>query len=535
MEVILRVVDGPETGKEFRFKESDNFLIGRQDPTSKANLNVSPEDRYVSRHHFTIEVRPPNVMIRDSGSTNGTFVRAKGQKDWSKRIDEVLVTDGCQIKIGHTVLSVEIVLPEPVGLKTIIDDEVSLPAKEEQPAPQAAAPQKPDSRPLKKELEMSEALCIRCMQPLEQVPDYRKGSFQQDDFMCAKCCTEVQVEREREAAAQAAARYICYHCHCDVTQMANKDGRAAELKDVALYLCSDCAERSTKIRITAIGDYRPLSELGRGGMGVVYKAWHPTTGRLVALKQMLPIANANKGMSGRFIREAVIMQGLKHPDLVRLYEAGLEGEHPYIVSEFITDGDFSQFLSPESRPILTPVKTAVLMVGALNGLEHLHKKGFVHRDIKPENILLRKVNDCSIPKITDFGLARSYEKHGGTITRKGEYAGTLFYMPYEQIIAFKESHPPVDIYAMGVTLYLLLTGRFPLDFPSLSELKRGAVLKKDPIRMILEDTPHPVRERRPDLPPVLCAIVDHAVAREAKNRFQTAKDFRAELAKFAGC
>lgn len=551
MEVILRVVDGPETGREFNFKEADNLLVGRQDPSSKAGLQVSPEDRFVSRNHFIIEVRPPNVMIRDNHSTNGTYVRSRGQNDWGERIDEALVNDGDQIKIGHTILSVAVIQPEPIGLPTYF--ETTPPAikiKEEEkvsppePEPQPVPPPRKTPVPAPKEEVLPEFLCIRCQTPLEKAPLLPTGgAFHQELFMCDNCRKEVTAEREREAAVRAAVHYKCHHCGNDVTKAANSDGRAAEYEEIAIYLCKSCADRSAKLRMAAIGDYRALSELGRGGMGVVYKAWHIPTGRLSALKQMLPIAKANDNLLRRFYREALINEELRHPALVRLYEAGLEGAEPYFVSEFVPDGNLNKFMSAEDRPMLQPVEVARLIADSLEGLENIHKKGFVHRDLKPENILLRALDNGSSedkkskrfqPKLADFGLSRSYERHGGTITRKGEYAGTIFYMPAEQILEFKAARPPVDIYAMGVTLYYLLTGHFSLDFPSPAQLKRGAIVKKDPIRMILEDTPRPVRSQRPDLPASLCAIVDRAVSKEAANRYQTAREFRQELIKFSG-
>lgn len=556
MEVILKVIDGPEVGIELHFAESDNVLVGREDPTSKATLQINPLDGFVSRNHFMIEVRPPNVMIRDYGSRNGTYVRRKEQTDWGKRIKEALINNGDQIKIGHTIFDVIVIKPEAVGTPTKFETpappvdirEVEVKAgKEKEKPPEPAPPEPPHDQPKKtpqpKKEEISpEYLCIRCQTPLEELPKL-EGSFHQDDFMCPNCRREVAAEREREAAARAAVQYKCHHCNADVSKAANSDKRAAELNEVALYLCKTCAERATKLRKLPIGEYRVLSELGHGGMGVVYKAWHAPTGRLAALKQMLPIAKANQNLLRRFYREVLLNEQLVHPAVVRLFEAGLEGKDPYFVSEFVTDGNLNQFMSPEDRPLLPPVDVVRLIIDALEGLEHIHKKGIVHRDLKPENILLRAkgsgVTDFKTParyqpKLADFGLARSYERSGGTITRVGEYAGTIFYMPGEQILSFKESHPPVDIYAMGVTLYYLLTGRFSLDFPSPSQLKRGATVKKDPIMMILEDDPQPVRSQRRDLPSELCRIVDRAVAKDADDRYQTAREFRADLLKFAG-
>jgi serine/threonine-protein kinase len=316
----------------------------------------------------------------------------------------------------------------------------------------------------------------------------------------------------------------------DLTQRANLDGRAAELADVAFYVCPECTHRGMKGRLGKIGNYQLLSELGRGGMGVVYKAAHIDSGRLVALKQLLPIAKADKHLVKRFMREAMIMEQFKHSALVWIYETGLEGIHPYIVSEFVPNGDFNQFMTPNDKPRLPPEEITSLIAEALVGLAVLHTDGYVHRDIKPENILIRQENGARQPKLADFGLARSYEKHGGTITRKGEYAGTIFYMPQEQITNFKRVHPPSDIYSMGVTLYYLLSGRFSLNFPTPSEIKSGkAVLTKDPIRMILEDEPVPLRDRRADLPRSLCLMVDRAVRKEAAERYQSAEEFRQEL------
>ena len=114
MIIVLRVMEGPEQGRVFRFQEAENLLVGRQDATSRAQLNISG-DPAVSRHHFTLEVRPPNLMLRDNHSRNGTFVRRRGttlDSPW-ERIDETLIYDGDQIKLGVTVLAVAVQATEP--------------------------------------------------------------------------------------------------------------------------------------------------------------------------------------------------------------------------------------------------------------------------------------------------------------------------------------------------------------------------------------------------------------------------------------
>ena len=512
MEIVLRIVEGPEKGQEFRFLESDNLLVGRKDPTSKAHVNLSPEDEYVSRHHFMIEVRPPNCLIRDQGSANGTFVKKKGS--W-ERIQECAVEDGDQVRAGHTVFAVEMSRSEPAGVETKVD----VRATGSETPRLTARMTRIESEP--------EMFCIRCQEPLSVAVSLEQASFRDRDFMCAKCRGEVDEEAARAAAARAATAQRCRSCDRDVTQVANADGRAAELSGAAYYLCRSCAEGSRKLRIDPIGGYLPLSELGKGGMGVVYKVWQEQTGRVAALKLMLPQAQAQRAQVLRFLREAMIMGEVRHPGVVLLFEAGRVGSSPFFVLELAMDGSLEKYVSRRGETLLQPAEAACLVAQSLDGLAFFHGRGFVHRDIKPENILLQERDGRIVPKLADFGLARSFEKHGGTVTRTGEAAGTFCYMPPEQLVSFKKCLPTVDIYAMGVALYYLLTARFPLEFPSPHE--KAVRIRKDPVRMILEDPLTPVRDRRRDLPSPLCRVVDKAIAKEAGNRYQTAAEFQAAL------
>jgi serine/threonine-protein kinase len=402
MEVVLRIEEGPERDREFRFQEADNLLIGRQDPTSKAHVNISPEDLYVSRHHFTVEVRPPNCLIRDNGSANGTFVRRKAKDAW-QRIDETLVEDGDQIKIGHTILGVAIVRPEPKGVGTML--------YENTPASLACSLASP---PAPIQGLSADLICIRCG---ESMPDWSSTRNLRDvDFMCPTCRAVVENEAA-QAARKHTTRALCETCGQDVSERASADGRAVELGETALYLCPDCAAQASRIQGPGLAGYRLLQELGRGGMGVVYKVWHPATGRLAGLKQVLPQAKTSPDSMLRFLREGSIMGKLIHPALVRFYEAGEQDCSPFFVSEFVPDGNLDQFVGADGNPLLPPPEALRLVAGALEGLAFMHVQGYVHRDIKPENILLRKTGSGYRSKVADFGLARSFEKHGGTVTK----------------------------------------------------------------------------------------------------------------------
>jgi predicted SprT family Zn-dependent metalloprotease len=508
--------------------EATNILVGRDDVSSEAHWRLGRGDCYVSRAHFVLEVRPPNCHLQDVKSTNGTFLRRSGLPE--KRIENEILQDGDCIRVGETVLAFGIEAARPVG--TIIQDvgHVTYVYPGQKEAEQERE-------------EQVELICVRCGEPLDRLPSL-VGTFRDVSFMCSRCRGEIRVEREQEALERVREKYHCSDCGDDVTHRAIEDGRAAELHDVAMYLCPKCvdkakeqnAERRRYLPEGAFGGYVLLRSLGKGGMGEVFKGVHAQTGRIAAIKQVLPIANSDEGLLRRFHREISLMTQLVHPNLVRLFEAGQEGDSPFFVSEFVSGGDMSQFVDRSGNPTLAPDEVAKIIAGSLIGLEYFHhgeggKKDLrVHRDLKPENILICRNNGTIVPKVADFGLAKSYEDHGGTTTKTGEFAGTWMYMPPEQLTDFKHCTPLVDVYAMGVTLYYLISGHSPLaDFPTPWEIdvkKGNIILKRTPAQMVVHDERLPVAGRRTGLPPSLCRIVDQAVSKRAVDRQQSAEELR---------
>lgn len=554
MRIIMRVEGQPD--KEYHFpapgeseEEATNLLVGRDDVDCQAHWRLGKDDLTVSRAHFILEVRPPNCYIQDNMSTNGLLLLREGEAP--RRIQHESLQHGDRVRVGRdTVLVFEIFAPQQTQVWTLEDfgeahsvqpapkqqasDQVAAPApKEETPSDEARSEKKPPAAapsPKPEEPANVEWLCIRCGTTLEALPDIGKGSIVVTDFMCPTCRAVVEEERRLAEQARAAERYLCSQCKKDISEMARSDGRAAELREVALYLCRSCAEKVLQSR--QIGGWRLIKSLGKGGMGEVFKAWHPQTGRLAAVKLMLSQIKGDEVLRRRFLREISIMQELVHPNVVNLYEAGEEKGNPFFVSEFVAGGDFSQFVSQDGKPLLPPQEMVKLFAESLVGLHYFHQKGFIHRDLKPENILLDNRDGSRRPKVADFGFARSYEKHGGTITRSGEFAGTWMYMPPEQITDFKRARPPVDIYAMGVTLYYLLSGESPLpDFPPPWQVLSGKAvrLNRTPPQMILNDRRVPLEKRNPDLPRRLCQVVNKAIAMKPEDRFQSAEEFRLAL------
>jgi tetratricopeptide (TPR) repeat protein len=202
--------------------------------------------------------------------------------------------------------------------------------------------------------------------------------------------------------------------------------------------------------------YEVLGELGRGGMGIIYKARQLGLNRLVALKMILAGAHAGAEAIARFRREAEAAARLQHRNIVQIYEVGEHDGRPFFSLEYVDGGDLADRL--DGTPL--PVRQAVELTETLaHTIEYAHQQGIVHRDLTPSNVLLTA---DGTPKVTDFGLARFLIGGGASPTRTGSILGTPSYMAPEQAQANKQAvGPATDVYALGAILYEMLTGRPP--------------------------------------------------------------------------
>jgi serine/threonine protein kinase len=186
--------------------------------------------------------------------------------------------------------------------------------------------------------------------------------------------------------------------------------------------------------------------------------------------------------------------------------------------EFCNHGSLDGLLQRAGK---LPLRTAApLMIHWLAGLAYAHTHKFVHRDLKPQNILLHQQEGQVRAKLTDFGLAKSFETAGlSGMTATGSAGGTFFFMPREQLTNFKYVHPVSDVWSMAATFYKALTGKYPLNFAK----------NRDPMEVILRDEAVPIRQREPDLPQPLAEVLDRALLCDPTKRYQDATEMKAAL------
>jgi WD40 repeat protein/tRNA A-37 threonylcarbamoyl transferase component Bud32 len=270
-------------------------------------------------------------------------------------------------------------------------------------------------------------------------------------------------------------------------------------------------------RARAVPGYDILGELGRGGMGVVYKARQKSLDRIVALKMILAGAHAGQQQRERFRGEAEAAARLQHANIVQVYEIGEHERCPYIALEYIDGRGLNDILN-ESRP-LAPVEAAALVEQLAQAVHYAHQRGIVHRDLKPSNILLTQEGTA---KITDFGLAKRLE--GGTSnTRTGDIIGTPCYMAPEQAAGeSREIGPGTDIYSLGVILYEMLTGKPPFEGTSAF----------DTVYLVITAEPERPSRHNPRVPPDLETICLKCLEKAPAKRYDSARALAEDLRRF---
>jgi len=318
-------------------------------------------------------------------------------------------------------------------------------------------------------------------------------------FACPSCHQVIEYQGPRPK--------FCQHCGEPLS------GSQTDLADAETLIGPSVADLSMTLpdETQQLGEYRLLKELGRGGMGVVYEAEHTETGRRVALKVLSPKLPRNSVTVERFLREGRLAAAVSHPCSTFVYGAGESNGQLHIAMELVPGRTLARVVQ-EDGPL--PINTAAdYVLDVIDGLIAAHDVGVIHRDVKPSNCFLGEDNHV---KVGDFGLSKSLVTDT-SLTRTGEFMGTPQYAAPEQVRG-GDVDARTDIYAVGATLYFLLSGRGPFvgDVASV-------------IAQIASDKPAPLRGLRAEVPRELDRIVARSLAKDPAARFSSLAQFRQAL------
>jgi serine/threonine protein kinase len=257
-----------------------------------------------------------------------------------------------------------------------------------------------------------------------------------------------------------------------------------------------------------IGKYELLSRLGRGGMGEVYKAFHPQLQRYVAIKVLLTNSETDPEFIARFQREAMAVAQLRHPHIVQVFDFDIEGDKPYMVMEYLEGETLAQRMARyhKSGQLLPTEEIIRLFQQICSAVDYAHKQGMLHRDIKPSNVILNRQNDAIL---TDFGLAKITGVSG--LTASGLVVGTPHYMSPEQAQG-QAIDARSDVYSLSIMLYEMLAGKLPFDADT-------------PVAIIMQHItapPPPIELANPGVPRPLAEVALVGMAKNPHERFRSA-------------
>jgi pSer/pThr/pTyr-binding forkhead associated (FHA) protein len=487
--VKFEIISGGLRGTKFGIDERMTCIVGRG---KDCNLRIPMEaDGMVSRHHCILDINPPEIVVRDLGSSNGTFVNGQNictKRDPDNESDNMtirisndnILNHNDKIKIGDTVIIVHI---------------------------------------------LEKAKCCDCEKPLlsTKLSTYRREPGR---FQCDICYLNSQKSKIKEKGLQSRGT--------NNTQiLQNKD--AGDTSIIIGNIRNNAMLSAVSRNDLKIHGYKLIKELGRGGMGVVFLAEDERDDKQVALKIMLPKSNVTQNSLDSFLREMDNTRVLDHQNIVNVMDSGYSHGSFYLTMEYCNEGDVCDFMDKLQRTF-TVEEALGITSQILDGLEYAHNAkipcvklqngaisegiGLIHRDIKPENIFISTEGEHAYAKIADFGLAKAFDFAGlSGCTRTGDAGGTPYFMSRSQLIDFKYSKPDIDVWGVAATLYFMLTNEFPRDFDT----------KLDPLAQLLETDPVPIQQRDSTIPDKLAEVIDLALRDNGELHFKTALEFKSAL------
>lgn len=549
--VKIQVIEGALKGKEQGIRLGDGLLletgaitVARHDAlvfgrAEDCRVCLPQDDGQVSRHHFIMEINPPDVRIRDFGSLNGTFVNEQkigsrekgqtpeeGQKFQHRTVD---LKHGDKIKVGETLFTVfteadavcdrcgiDIACENLGDCRWLGETFLCRPCRQKEA--DLAQARKP-------------ALCSDCKRPIGSGKARWGGRRAEADY-CEECWIrghQNQVparERLRPAPVQ------CKKCGKNVEGELGKGCRGD-------YICEECRQRAAEdpaellyvmlreAGLIEAGAAKPKvpgcdvgDRLGKGGYGAVYKGYDRNNARTVAVKVMLAKVAVSPKARSDFLREIETTRRLQHPNVITLFDHGAAGAVFYFIMEYCPLGSVGALMNRRGGR-LSLREAGPIMLQAAEGLAYCHAQGVIHRDLKPDNILLLENSGRLVVKVSDLGLAKNFETSGFSgMTVTGQYAGTFQFMPREQLTHFRYVKPASDVWSMGATFYNMLTGRLPHDFPP----------TKDPGEVVLHGEAVPIRKRDASVAKNLASVIDRALATRPEDRYENGEDMRRALA-----
>ncbi|MBN2144249.1 MAG: protein kinase [Candidatus Aureabacteria bacterium] len=488
--VIIKSVEGSLAGQEFEFNEPVICMIGRAEDC-RIVLPDSSENKGVSRHHCLLDIVPPKIHVRDLGSSNGTWINEMNIASLSDlkngparnhtQRDSVL-KDGDRFRVGKNLFEIHI---------------FSFFGEMDHPGTA--------------HLEKSEAFVQTFVDSIPSSVSEKADFFNSPCGYCGKDLSYwIHVKKEDKA--------VCPACQNNPVQ-------------IARFLTEEAGEKT----LASIQGYTVKKILGEGGMGVIFLLQHKREkDRLLVLKLMKPHISSDEISRKRFIRECWITQFLKHPNIVRQYDHTCYEGYVFFTLEYCNLGDVQQWMNENTGSL--PVMESVQVISqALDGLHYGHTfefdypsdegtliqvRGLVHRDIKPSNILLCGTTTNRIAKLADFGLAKALNQAGlSNCTKTGSSAGTPAFVSRKQLLDFKHASVQSDIWSLAASLYFMICGAYPRDFPE----------NMDPFLVVAETEPLSILKRNPAVPVSLAKVIDAALRDTGESAFSSALDFKKAL------